>query len=340
MSSAVTRSLHRREGKSETERGVDARGVSDRIRRGRGRGNAQRGEEVGERGVTECAESRVDLLRKRRARLESMSRRRRRRRLSTPLSSSHSRVTRDRMNSLSRTVARLSLSRPSPRPLPSSSRNLSSSPSSPSTLSPYPFSSTATVLPLAPAPPSPRTDSLLRTLNSHLTAQHPKANSYLPLFSRRDKNRLLPGSVITVTSYAAPPTPENPSPATTVFSGVLIALRRRHAGRDTSIRLRNLVGRIGVEVSFKVFSPLIKDIKVVQRAETSGPAVVGKDGKELQRRKAALPAAKRAKMYFVREQPNRFVFTFLPFSLRFLLNAFPPSPIQARVGGGYRPCRS
>ena len=73
------------------------------------------------------------------------------------------------------------------------------------------------------------------------------------------------------------------------------------------IRLRNLVGRTGVEVSFKVFSPLVKDIKVVQRAETSGPAVVGKDGVELPRRKPALRAARRAKMYFVRDQPNRSV---------------------------------
>ncbi|BGP16493.1 hypothetical protein JCM10213_001170 [Rhodosporidiobolus nylandii] len=209
------------------------------------------------------------------------------------------------MDRLTRQLTRLTL-QSSPRPAPSSSRLFASS-SRQSAPLPYPFSNTAQVIPHAPAPPQARTDSLLRTLNAHLTAQHPRAATYLPLFSRRDKNRLLPGSVLTVTSYAAPPTPENPNPPTTVFSGVLIALRRRHAGRDTSIRLRNLVGRTGVEMSFKVFSPLVKDIKVVARAETSGPAVVGKDGKELQRRKPALPAARRAKMYFVRDQPNRLV---------------------------------
>lgn len=172
---------------------------------------------------------------------------------------------------------------------------------------PYPFSSTAHVVPATAEPLAHRTDSLLRTLNGHLTSQHANSGQYLDLFSRRSKERLLPGSVLTVTSYATPPTPENPNPATTVFSGVLIASRRRHQGRDTSIRLRNLVGRTGVEVSFKVFSPLVKDIKVVQRAETSGPAVVGKDGVELPRRKPALRAARRAKMYFVRDQPNRSV---------------------------------
>lgn len=176
----------------------------------------------------------------------------------------------------------------------------------------YPFSSTVQVLP-TPSTPLPKpTDSLLRTLNAHLTSQHSNATAYLDLFSRRSKQRLLPGSVLTVTSYSTPPTPANPSPAATVFSGVLIASRRRHQGRDTSIRLRNLVGRTGVEMSFKVFSLLIKDIKVVQRAETSGPAIMGKDGVELPRRKPALRAARRAKMYFVRDQPNRRVIPSLP----------------------------
>ncbi|GAA5854389.1 hypothetical protein JCM8547_001804 [Rhodosporidiobolus lusitaniae] len=219
------------------------------------------------------------------------------------------------MNSLTRTLGRLSLA-PSctSRAVPSSSRTFfaSSSRSSapqPAAAEAYPFASTVYTFPspASSSPAPPRRDSLLRTLNSHLSSQHPHAQAYLPLFSRRSKNRLLPGSVLTVTSYATPPTPENPNPPTTVFSGVLIALRRRHAGRDTSIRLRNLVGRTGVEVTFKVFSPLVKDIKVVQRAERSGPAVLGKDGKELQRRKPALQASKRAKMYFVRDQPNRLV---------------------------------
>lgn len=173
---------------------------------------------------------------------------------------------------------------------------------------PYPFSSAVQTFTTAPTTPAPRRDSLLRTLNAHLSSQHPKADSYLPLFSRRADDRIRPGSVLTVTSYATAPTPENPAPATTVFSGVLIGIRRRHAGRDTSIRLRNLVGRTGVEMVFKVLSPLVKDIKVVQRAETSGPPVVAKDGSTSgPRRKPALKAARRAKMYFVRRQPDRSV---------------------------------
>ncbi|BGP40362.1 hypothetical protein JCM10450v2_004343 [Rhodotorula kratochvilovae] len=206
-------------------------------------------------------------------------------------------------------AARPSPRTPSPRLFSSSSSHRTPSPA-PAPLEgaqPYPFASTTLPLPASSATPAPRTDSLLRTLNAHLTAQHPRAQEWTRLFGRRDKRRLLPGSVLTVTSYASVPTAANPSPPTSVFSGVLIALRRRHMGRDTSIRLRNLVGRTGVEQAFKVFSPLVKDIQVVQRAETSGPAVVAKDGKEGPRRKAALPAARRAKMYFVRDQPNRLV---------------------------------
>ncbi|GAA5833683.1 hypothetical protein JCM9279_001598 [Rhodotorula babjevae] len=219
------------------------------------------------------------------------------------------------MDCITKGLRRVSLAaRPTPRSL-SSPRLFSHSSSShaappPLAAEPYPFSSAAITVPptpVNPAAPPPRGDSLLRTLNAHLTSQHPHAALYLQLFGRRDKKRLLPGSVLTVTSYASAPTPSNPSPPTTVFSGVLIALRRRHQGRDTSIRLRNLVGRTGVEQSFKVLSPLIKDIRVVARAETSGPPVVAKDGKEGPRRKAALPAARRAKMYFVRDQPNRLV---------------------------------
>lgn len=182
----------------------------------------------------------------------------------------------------------------------SSTRTLSTSAISRST---YPFSSTATVIPTSPTPP-PKTSSLLTTLNTHLNTQTPNGVLHSTLFSRRHPERLLPGSVVTISTYSTPPTPANPTPSSSSFSGVLIALRRRHAGRDTSLRLRNLVGRTGVEVSYKVSSPMIKEIKVVSRATTSGAVVVDKQGRE-SRRKPALRAEKRAKLYFVRDQPDR-----------------------------------
>ncbi|GJN90745.1 hypothetical protein Rhopal_003759-T1 [Rhodotorula paludigena] len=219
------------------------------------------------------------------------------------------------MDCVARSAARaartaLALARPAP-PRPPPRRLFSAAPrrTAPAPAA-YPYATNAQLFPAPPAPAAAqpaRRDSLLRTLNAHLTAQHPRGPEFLRLFSRRDKQRLLPGSVLTVTSYSAAPTPANPSPPTTVFSGVLIALRRRHQGTDLSIRLRNLVGRTGVEMSFKVLSPLVKDIHVVARAEKSGPPTVAKDGKEGPRRKPALRAARRAKMYFVRDQPGRLV---------------------------------
>lgn len=191
----------------------------------------------------------------------------------------------------------------------------SSSTSSSSTSSSYPYSATAQVIPsttttttTTTTPTFPLNDSLLRTLNQHLTSQHALATRYSSLLSRRSPTRLLPGSVLTVTSYTSLPTTENPTPTTNTFSGVLIAIRRRHQGRDSSIRLRNLVGRTGVEISYKVFSPMLKDIKVVAPATRSGPPILAKDGSQLQRKKPTLRASKRAKMYFVRDQPNRSVF--------------------------------
>ncbi|KAH0839692.1 hypothetical protein J3R83DRAFT_613 [Lanmaoa asiatica] len=83
----------------------------------------------------------------------------------------------------------------------------------------------------------------------------PKKREWLATyFSRRHPDRLLPGSVLTITTEHAPG----------IFSGVLISVRRR--GPDTSFVLRNVVQRTGIETQFFVNSPHLKDIKVRQRA--------------------------------------------------------------------------
>lgn len=97
------------------------------------------------------------------------------------------------------------------------------------------------------------------------------------LFARNHPERLLPGSVISVTQTHAP----------TSFTGVLIALRRR--GLDSSIVLRNVVQRVGVEMQVFLGSPHLKDIKVLQKA----------DGSSGSRR------ARRAKLYYLRDSPEK-----------------------------------
>lgn len=48
------------------------------------------------------------------------------------------------------------------------------------------------------------------------------------------------------------------------FAGVCINIRRR--GTDTAILLRGQLTRVGVEMWYKIYSPLVEGIEVVQRA--------------------------------------------------------------------------
>ncbi|KAJ4329547.1 hypothetical protein N0V95_010196, partial [Ascochyta clinopodiicola] len=48
------------------------------------------------------------------------------------------------------------------------------------------------------------------------------------------------------------------------FAGVCINIRRR--GVDTAILLRGQLTRVGVEMWYKIYSPLVEGIEVVQRA--------------------------------------------------------------------------
>ncbi|KAI5450805.1 hypothetical protein NCC49_002811 [Naganishia albida] len=104
------------------------------------------------------------------------------------------------------------------------------------------------------------------------------------LFSRRHPNRIKAGSVLSVVSY------NNASRThTSTFSGVLMGIRRR--GVNTGFTLRNIVNKTGVEMSFKVCSPMIKDIQVVKRA------LKGKNA-------GGLRDPRRAKVNYLRDRPQ------------------------------------
>ncbi|KAI6004092.1 translation protein SH3-like domain-containing protein [Pisolithus albus] len=147
----------------------------------------------------------------------------------------------------------------------------------------YPFSKNS-LLPVPLAVPSERADALRKGRGLMYFLQQnlpePKKRQWLQtLFSRQHPQRLLPGSVLTVTLEHAPG----------VFSGVLMSVRRR--GPDTSFVLRNVVQRTGVEMQFFVNSPHLKDIRVIQRAG-GGP---GKEGRR----------QRRAKLFFLRDSPSK-----------------------------------
>jgi large subunit ribosomal protein L19 len=119
-------------------------------------------------------------------------------------------------------------------------------------------------------------------VNATLAETYDPRHLLKTMFSRRHPKRVRPGSVLSVTSF------NDPSKTTTAgFSGVLLGIRRR--GVDTSFVLRNVVNKTGVEVSYKVCSPMIKSIHVVKRADGA---------------KGGLKDLKRAKVNYLRDRPG------------------------------------
>lgn len=146
----------------------------------------------------------------------------------------------------------------------------------------YPFSNNVLTLPSPVANPTP---SLLagKGLMSELYKKLPSGQTQkmlATLFHRRHPNRLLPGSVLTVTSDHAP----------TTFTGVLLGIRRR--GPGTSFILRNVIQRTGVELQFFVGSPHLKRIQVVQKATDVSD----------KNRKGGF---RRAKLFYLRTSPDK-----------------------------------
>lgn len=95
----------------------------------------------------------------------------------------------------------------------------------------------------------------------------PQTSAFRAKFGRRGKARIPPGSVIAVESYTG--TTPTASAGTAAFSGVLMAVKRRHQGVDNAFRLRASLGKpgIGTEVRFDVNSPWIKTVTVLRRAD-------------------------------------------------------------------------
>jgi large subunit ribosomal protein L19 len=153
----------------------------------------------------------------------------------------------------------------------------------------YPFSSKARFP--APTAPSPIPANLLRPAsgtsvvthqNEALKKEYDTAGLLTTIFARRSRERIPTGSVMSVLSYA-----DAAKTSVTPFAGVLMRVRRR--GVDTSFTLRNVVQKTGIEMNFKVCSPLIKEIKIVRRAAG---------------RKTGVPDLRRARVNYLRERPN------------------------------------
>ncbi|KAI0771904.1 translation protein SH3-like domain-containing protein [Trametes elegans] len=146
---------------------------------------------------------------------------------------------------------------------------------------PYPFSTVAIVPPPpAPAPaPVKAGKGLMPYLKERILS--PEKLALLARFGKRHPEPILPGSVVQVSSKYAP----------TTFTGVVLSVRRR--GADTSVLLRNIINRTGVEMQYFVCSPHVKDIKVLMRAGKHGTE--GRQG----------PRMRRAKLFYLRDSPDK-----------------------------------
>ncbi|KAF2090862.1 hypothetical protein K490DRAFT_34039, partial [Saccharata proteae CBS 121410] len=107
-----------------------------------------------------------------------------------------------------------------------------------------------------PPPPNPRrvcADPIAALTAQQLSVLDPQGLR-ARLFDRQNAERAKVGDILLVRQRNGDP-----------FAGVCINIRRR--GVDTAILLRNQLTRVGVEMWFKIFSPNVEGIEVVQRRE-------------------------------------------------------------------------
>ncbi|KAF5393896.1 hypothetical protein D9757_000219 [Collybiopsis confluens] len=140
---------------------------------------------------------------------------------------------------------------------------------------PYPFSKTAIIYPESrAAPPTPVVQGKGLMPYLQKTLPKPEKQTMLrQLFGKQSPERINPGFIVAVTLEHAP----------FQFTGVVLAIRRR--GVDTSMVLRNIIQRTGVEMQLFVNSPHVKSIRVIQRPAKGG--------------------MKRAKLYYLRYAPEK-----------------------------------
>ncbi|KAF9438058.1 hypothetical protein BGZ76_009930 [Entomortierella beljakovae] len=96
------------------------------------------------------------------------------------------------------------------------------------------------------------------------------------LFKKSHPDCLRPGDVVLVETLNSMSTDK-----TSTFVGVLIAMDRR--GLHSNLTVRNVILKVGVEMKYMLYSPLIKSIRVMKRGE----------------------GFRRAKLFYLRDSPGR-----------------------------------
>ncbi|CAG8437580.1 1717_t:CDS:2 [Acaulospora morrowiae] len=121
--------------------------------------------------------------------------------------------------------------------------------------------------------PSLSGKNLMRLLTEEEIRRRPPEREIL---FRKNKDGVRVGDVLLVESFT-----HQGSESTTSFAGICISIRRQ--GVDTNFTLRNIISKVGVEIRYSLFSPMIKDIKILQKGE----------------------GFRRAKLFYLRNQPEK-----------------------------------
>ena len=111
-------------------------------------------------------------------------------------------------------------------------------------------------IPTIRPPPSAKSicaDPITAITNSQISILDP-TGARTRLFSKDNVERAAVGDILLVRTKNGDP-----------VSGVCLNIR--HAGIDTAVLLRNQLTRVGVEMWFKIYSPNVEGIEVVQRKE-------------------------------------------------------------------------
>ena len=107
-----------------------------------------------------------------------------------------------------------------------------------------------------PQPPSPARnckDPIAALTQAQISVLDP-TGARSRLFSKENPDRAQVGDILLVRMKSGDP-----------FAGVCINIRR--TGIDTAILLRNQLTRVGVEMWYKIYSPNVEGVEVVQRKE-------------------------------------------------------------------------
>ncbi|EEB06432.1 ribosomal protein subunit L19 [Schizosaccharomyces japonicus yFS275] len=105
----------------------------------------------------------------------------------------------------------------------------------------------------------PKAKDVTRCIEALHVSQLETENKNARMFAKNNPDRIRPGAVLMVRSYVN----GSKDPRTTSFAGYLMKIRRR--GPQTSILLRNKILDTYVEAGFKVFSPSVKEILVINQ---------------------------------------------------------------------------